>query len=177
MLNQFFAVLAGLLILFGGLSACSGISSGGSALITPANNNDSNDESSEESIAVKILPGYGFNAIWRSDNTLWGIGQNTMNEFGHDLTDSISDWIQITSNITEAWGFYSTLVIRTSEGRLLAAGFNDWGQLDNGETNLYVEPVTTFTDVIVSGDVVSNVTDVFIGLYNMYAIVGGMADF
>lgn len=128
--------------------------------------------------SVKIIPFNTATGIWRaSDNTLWGVGDADSNGFGDDLTDPITDWTQVASDVVKAWGFYSTLIIQDSNGDLFSAGYNDFGQLSTGSTIVYTDPpATTFLDVIVTGEADSSVTEIFVGLYTTYALVGESND-
>ena len=101
----------------------------------------------------KIICGYQYTFIIKTDDSVWSCGRNTNGQLGLGDTTDRTTFMQVTTNISDvkqiACGWSHTFIIK-NDGSIWSCGHNGYGQLGLGDTTNR----TTFTQVT------TNISDV-----------------
>jgi alpha-tubulin suppressor-like RCC1 family protein len=117
--------------------------------------------------------------VKKTDGTVWACGYNSFGQFGNGTTTNATSFIQLTwigTNPLSVWplGSYGSMtVVQKSDGTIWAAGFNNYGQLGNGNTTQQNTAVNVSTNWN-GGDATMVIQDIVAGM--RYAD-GGVLEF
>ena len=117
----------------------------GALPIVNNNVNEPNWKNQIFSSDVKIpIAGKHHSLVIKTDNSLWGYGDNSFGQLGVGNTNNQDSPVSITDNVAAAAaGDYHSLIVK-NDSSLLACGKNNMGQLGNSSTTDSNTPVVIF---------------------------------
>jgi len=131
-----------------------------------------NNTSSSETInSNAISAGHEHTNYLKSDGTVWAAGRNDNGQLGDGTTKDRSNPVQVTNadgsefgGVANVFAGYNHTAYLKSDGTVWATGYNNWGQLGNGEINSQqTNPVQAIN---ADGTNLSGVVDISVGVYH-----------
>jgi len=131
-----------------------------------------NNTSSSETInSNAISAGHEHTNYLKSDGTVWAAGRNDNGQLGDGTTKDRSNPVQVTNadgsefgGVANVFAGYTHTAYLKSDGTVWATGYNNWGQLGNGEINSQqTNPVQAIN---ADGTNLSGVVDISVGVYH-----------
>ena len=96
---------------------------------------------------LKVSTRANFSLIVKTDGNLWGCGNNAHGQLGDGTTQSRSDFVKISSQVSEASAGENHTMFVKNDGSLWACGMNNYGQLGDNTYNDKSIPVKVMENV------------------------------